>query len=688
MSLNVILTSDKCQFQNHFSDPLVLPKNASCALSKCSMVLPVFVQNILKVPQLTAGAERNATALEVTIDGIYKEISWADLFTAYNEYKNIGQIEPTLSADKFFSGLYEFWTNNYVYIENEPAAANDGDKPKLSWVIARALSNAYEFYDITDCSNYSDVSIDLGNDPIGDPNITITRPAFGAQAEVTYNNVQLNCNKKINTKLNIAYNPYRRTELALTDGDLAVADDRLNFTWDAAALRLQSTAVAGQSCMAIGNAMDIELNGGYIRTIPSLTGGTMAFGLSFEGIGNGVGDNYQPISTYPTNIIDVGIEFSIEPVSGNHVYRIIDGQVINSAYNGAGISTFYSSRYKPSQALCKFTNANDVFAILCRRGNIINGSYEYVFEILMGVDGAAINTYKSIYTAKKTLNNSGIQLAPIFLSSENQANNRFNGIQYTLKGTDTQRQAQASQTHNYSFNNAVKIQPVLDARNQEQINFWSAIGLHSYAQTTAAQINQSTQVVSYDGTPLNKTIAWNTNFKDQDNTNTNESYFWIGKRKLSEFYYFDTVTETWRVNQANGMAFLPKMLNVYILNLTLKNFSGSYNNFQTVGAAIDTTTGEDRIVGTIPIVVADTTVASDLEIQYETYNPYYRPLNNPDNYPVNEFIIEISYKDFVSDQRKIINDINGILKLELNIKRGADLNIKKIIGHSGIMPLI
>ena len=107
------------------------------------------------------------------------------------------------------------------------------------------------------------------------------------------------------------------------------------------------------------------------------------------------------------------------------------------------------------------------------------------------------------------------------------------------------------------------------------------------------------------------------------------------------------------------------------------------------GAAVDTTTGEDRLVGTIPIVIEDTTVASNLEIQYETYNPYYRPINNPDNYAINEFIVEISYKDFNTDQRKIIEDINGILKVELNIKRGADLNVKKIMGrHDGLMPLI
>ena len=57
---------------------------------------------------------------------------------------------------------------------------------------------------------------------------------------------------------------------------------------------------------------------------------------------------------------------------------------------------------------------------------------------------------KRLYTARRTLNNSLIQLAPIFLSSVNQAGNRFDAIQYTLKGVDTERQGLSSQTLEYS----------------------------------------------------------------------------------------------------------------------------------------------------------------------------------------------------------------------------------------------
>ena len=686
-SLNIVLTSDKAQFQNYFSDPIILPKNASVTMTKANMVLPVFVQNILRVPELTV-AERGNTALQVVIDGIYQDITWTDLFTAYSQYENIIQIEPTLSANKFFSGSYEFWTNNYVYLEGSPGATADGDKPKISWVISRAITNAFAFYEATDCSEYEDISIGIGSEPIGDPNVSVTRPAFGGNPSVLYNNVLLNCNKKINTKLNIIYSPYVRLLATTIALDISAADDRKNFTWNGATNTIESQAVVGEGAMACGNTASIETNGGYIRCVPTLSAGLMSWGLSLEGHGPGVSDGYLPLSGYATDIIDIGIEYTLN--GAVPVYRIIDGQITNNVYDGASLVAGYNSHFKPARHVCKFTNANDVFAISCKRGNIINGSYEYVFNILMGAVGDTIDTFTTIYTSRKTLNSSSINVVPIFTSSVNQAGNTFIDIQYIQKSVDTIRQGQAKFNDDYAYHDSVKIQPVLDGRNNQEINWWSAIGLHSYHQTATGQSNQSSKLVSYDGTPLNKNIGWKTNYKDQDNTNGNYSVYWIGKNKISDFYKFDIVSETWVVRGVDdgGLGFLPKLLNVYLLNLTAKNYSGSYNNFQTVGAAVDTTNGEDRLVGTIPVDIEDTTSASELLIQYEPFNAYYRPLNNPDNYTINEFMIEVSFKDFNTDRRKTIDDLIGVMKLELNIKRGADPNVKKIMGMSGMMPVI
>lgn len=687
-SLNVVLTSDKAQFQNYFSDPIILPKNASVTMTKANLVLPVFVQNILRVPELTI-AERGEVCLQVVIDGIYKDITWTDLFTAYSEYENITQIEPTLSANKFFSGTYEFWTNNYVYLEGSPGGTADGDKPKISWVISRAITNAFLFYEATDCSEYEDISIGIGNEPAGDPNVSITRPAFGGNPAVLYNNVLLNCNKKINTKLNIIYTPNDITELTTQTSTFAATDVKY---WATGAGSLTS-AVTGIN-VGYNNSADIDFNGGYMLVRPDLAaGGIMAWGFSLEGIGESANDKYLP-RTYTdfedaTPVIDIGIQFEsiTEDATTYLVYKMIDGQNQQIHYNGANHIVEYYSVFKPNETICRF-NSGDFFAMTCRRGTILNGSAQYIFEVLMG-SGTDITTYKSVYTARKTLNSSALQIAPVFLSNA-VANNTFTNIQYIQKSVDTIRQGQSKFNDDYAYHDSVKIQPVLDGRNNQEINWWSAIGLHSYHQSAAGQSNQSTKIVTYDGTPLNKNIGWKTNYKDQDNTNGNYSVYWIGKNKLSDFYKFDIVSETWVVRGIDdgGLAFLPKLLNVYLLNLTAKNYSGTYNNFQTIGAAVDTTNGEDRLVGTIPVDIEDTTAASELLIQYEPFNAYYRPLNNPDNYTINEFMVEVSFKDFTTDRRKTIDELIGIMKLEFNIKRGADPNVKKIMGMNGILPVI
>ena len=686
MSLNVVLTSGKTSFQNYFSDPMILPKNGQIALTKASMVIPIFIQNILRVPQIAVG-NRGDECLRVCIDGINHGITWTELFNAYASYERILQWEPSLDANRFFSGQYEMWTNNYAYFENVPAQVGDGDKPKISWVIAKAITTKYQFYNAVDCSDYDDAPIGLGAETTGDPNITIIRPAHGANPAITYNNVGLHCSKKINTKINISYASYKRTELVPLNGDLSAVGDRANFTWTPVGTILTSVAVVGEGCMACGNEIDVELNGGFIACRPNnVAVGTnnMAFGISIVGDGNSASDQWQPLGTYSPDLIDVGLEFATDVSTGNHVYRIIDGQIKNNVYTGAVGAGFTSPNFRPTQKVCRYDNNNDSFAILIKRGNIINGTYEYTFTILMGVDGNNISTYTQVYQSKFTLNNSAIKIMPLFMSDENTAGNEFKSIQYITSGADTIQQGQNIFNRNYSTTNTVSIQPVLDGRNNQEINWWSAIGLHSYHQTTAGEINQTKIEVNYDGTPLNKNITWKSNYKDEDNSNTNVSYYWIGKNKLKDFYRLDPVSQTWVVNTISAIVFLPKYLNIYCLNLTLKNFSGSYSAL----TGSETNTGENRLVGTVPLKIEDTTAPQDLEIFYETYNPYYRPLNNPDNYSLNEFIIEISFKDFLTDQRKTIDEILGVLKLELNIRRGADINVNKVMGLQGLLPYI
>ena len=112
--------------------------------------------------------------------------------------------------------------------------------------------------------------------------------------------------------------------------DISAADDRKNFTWNGATNTIESQAVVGEGAMACGNTASIETNGGYIRCVPTLSAGLMSWGLSLEGHGPGVSDGYLPLSGYATDIIDIGIEYTLN--GAVPVYRIIDGQITNNVY--------------------------------------------------------------------------------------------------------------------------------------------------------------------------------------------------------------------------------------------------------------------------------------------------------------------------------------------------------------------
>ena len=97
--------------------------------------------------------------------------------------------------------------------------------------------------------------------------------------------------------------------------------------------------------------------------------------------------------------------------------------------------------------------------------------------------------------------------------------------------------------------------------------------------------------------------------------------------------------------------------------------------------------GEDRLVGTIPFP-QDIPISQVVSIQYETFNPYYRPFNNPEPYITNEFIIEVSYKDFINNTKKTISNITGTLRLELNFNKSNNQNVKRLTARNDLLPII
>lgn len=682
MSINTVLTSDKTQFKNFLSDGIAIPANAAVALSKCAIDVPVFAQKMLRVPVIT-NAVRTRNLFNVTIDGIEKNITFREFYTAFTEYPDAAQfpngLDQDVTEDIFYGGLYEFFVNNKLYFSTD--GINYISKAPFMWVLSKAISNAFQFYRCTDITVYDEKYCGIPD------NQSIT--AGFAGGAVNYTDCYIRAVEPTEYKLNVAYEI--RTQLNRTETESTfAASDYIN--WGFAANVLTSTN--GGVNVAYDNGSDIDLNGGFQRITPNLAaGGITAWGFSLVGNGIGATDKHLP-KVYTdlddaTPIIDVGIQFEAVTVGGTDylVYKIIDGQQQYVHYNGVNHNVETYSIYKPYDAVSRF-ESGDRFAIVCRRGNIIDSNYEYDFDIKMG-NGVDITTYKTVYTCRKTLNNPQIHIVPVFLSN-NIPGNTFGGMNYIQAGTDTILQAASYNSDQGNRLNTFSIRvgddTLLD--DPDVRDFVNGMGLDFYGadHTINGGTDRYNMKISYDGDVLNKVLAW----KPPTIESTQDGFaggvltgYWLGELTLANIFRF--VGGSIRVNITNILRDLPKYLNVFLLNHTNKNYTGSF--IGTTGI-LGSGQGEDKLVGTIPFVVQNPDISQIVSVNYETFNPFYRPLNNPNVYSTNEFIIEISYKDFRTDEKHQINQIDGLVKVELNFIKKPQQNFKKTLTNNSVVPII
>ena len=677
MSINTVLTSRQTQFKNYFQDGITIPGNANVALTKFSLDVPVFKQTVLTVPAVDPG-DYNDAFLTVFIDGIEKDVTWQNLFDAFVDYPVLGNqstAERDITIAEFYSGIYEFFLNNNLYLSTDGNAYES--KCPIMWAIARAIQEAYQFYTVENISEYDDSFTDI---PEGRIDAVYDAPV-GA---VAYTNSYIRASNPIKYSLNVSYNPNAIAIGNVTTSNFLAADV-LNWTVGGVGNRLTSTA--GALNIGYGNGVDIDLNGGYIITTPTLAaGGSSAFGLVLQGHGSGAGDVFMPSAfatmDLATPLIDIGIQYEFN--GANTVFKIIDGQQQHINYNGATFDIQNLSVFRPYVAVNRFTNANDRFAILVKRGNIIDGNYSFVFEIKMGA-GANVTNYTTIYTGSRTVKSGMIRPVPMFISS-NTAGNIFNDIDFIQTGADTVLQIGAAlDSRNPGFNSfRIGFGGSEDLDKPDYRDFLNGIGLNY--RTSGGQVlvaETSGFKISYEGTPTNKIISWDPAVDDNSFSQYLQSFYWIGERNIRDFYVYDTGQRFWSVDRNLALTNLPKYLDVFLLNHTNKNYSGS---FITQGL-ISNMDGEDRLVGTIPFP-QQIPISQVVSIQYETFNPYYRPINNPQAYVTNEFIIEVSYKDFITNIKKTIRSITGTLRLELNFKKSVNQNVKRLTARNDLLPII
>ncbi len=673
MSINTVLTSDRTQFKNYFNGGLTLPANANVALTKLSMEIPVFTQTTLTVPLIAAG-DRNDNALLVTIDGIEKDITWRDMYNAFVDYptfQDTSEAEKDITEDDFFSGAYPFFINNDLYLSTNGNQFQSKCPPM--YMLARAISEKYQFYTVNNVSEYTDSYSGVPDDQ--------TVSAAYIAGLVNYTNSYVRGSTPNKYKINASYNPVARTAAATTDSDF-INNDRIHWTVGGTGNRLTSTVAAVN--VGYNNSSDIDLNGGYQVVTPTVVaGGITAWGFSLMSHGSGAGDVYVP-KTYATidlatPIIDIGIQF--EEDGGNTLFKIIDGQHIN--YDGTSVKV--SSNFNPYDAVSAFTSANDRFAIVCRRGNILNNGSEFVFDIKMG-SGADISTYTTIYTSTKTLNNASLQIVPVFLSNA-VANNVFNDIAYVQTGTDTLNQGNSILRDGGAFLDTFRI-GIGDGNDNDRSDyrdFFNGLGLNYRVSGGQLDPIGNGFFIEYEGDATNKTISWDPVTKSESGSGYLDTRYWVGETRMNNIFTYNTVLHWWEVNDTLSLQNMPKYLDVYLLNHTNKSFTGSFISTNIFSGGDGE--GEDRMVGSVP-VLEDITESQILELNYETYNPYYRPFGNPNPFVTNDFVIEISYKDHRTNVKKFINQILGTLRLELNFTKSNRQNVKRITEINELVPLI
>ena len=305
--------------------------------------------------------------------------------------------------------------------------------------------------------------------------------------------------------------------------------------------------------------------------------------------------------------------------------------------------------------------------------------------MLHGTDGESIAQARVVYTATRYIDNADIIPTPIFFS-DNIDGNAFETPQYLATEADSQQEA--TQEFNYSGGNigTFKLSPSTttfydDASSKE---FWGRLG---FMFNTTGQENVDNTMnfkISTDGTQLNKSLYWSQGGSPQEEGYFNNTDYYLGKTLLREIYTYDAGSTQWRTIPTNALSDLPKYLNVYLTNQDIKSYTGSAN-FANIAFSQQ---GEDRLLCLVPFDTDITSESGVAQVRYETFNPYYRPLNNPISYKLNDFIVEISCHDPATNTRYEINQIAGVLKMAININKSVRPNIERITRHNDLIPII
>ena len=659
MSINIGLVSNKPEFTNFFSENVTLPVNSECVLAKANMDLPVITVTAAVVP-FVDNVSRGEPILDVQIDGIEVSITWRDIFTAHTLLA-VDDIDAGVTEDQYFSGGYQYFPDNSI----RGVDGNGESKTKLNFpdVLAAAIDTKFKFYTVV--AQLDKPQTDLGNR--GELGSYTFRNFTDPVAIMTFNKCK-------SYKFIATYTPQKMTDNLAVDLKTATISGQANFNWTLSgaggfpAQTLTSTAALCQAWSSNENIIDV--NGGIWETTYTHPGvGISVYGISLEGVGHG-GDEYNPdITVFEPEVFDVGFQFEI--VGGKKVYRIIDGNQQHVYYdtNANAEVTVTKPLYHPPNAKLEFNDGDDFF-IQVQRGNLYNGTNEFVIRLYQGHQTHDFNATQCrlIYVAKRTLKSSAIT-PNIGFMSDGQAGHIFENNEFIEITPDTIQQC------NYRPNasgdgvpfaqsiGTMALIPIIDDGNGGEVSrdFLAAYGLYTDG-------DQNSNANTYHSIETKDQTLTLTATMNLTSTNSFSSIF-LGNVPIDDAFKQNATLNTTAINFDSPFALtnLPKELKVAINNLPIKSFQGQYIN---TALSKPISGGETRVIGTIPIPEISPEDVS-IPIVYEPFNLLYRPLNNVQPFNFNQVFCEIYFQDFNTNQRKTFRTVNGHLTLDINVRQGA-----------------
>ena len=633
-NINIICKSDKCEFTNYFSEPIVVPKHAEICLNKASFTVPILCQQLLTIPSIPV-ANRTDNWIDVIIDGVLKKFTWRNFYDAWALFVDGEEQSLGVTENQFYDGTFQMFLNNPVKQVVPGAAPSVLYKTTFQETFANMVDVEMEFYSVYPRAHWERNETDIlvnAIDVLDDGNNWIITPVQGT----TWG-------------LNSTYYPAGIANKTPTDMTFA-AGEVSNWT-RTGTFDILTSAGAGTlgtyDCIAYKTDQAIDCNGGYYRFEKDNSGVnscTVGVKCSF-GTASGI---TIPASITARGIIDVGFEFTDTTV------RAFDRGKLEMPE--AAIDTYLDT---------------DLFYIMCiRDGPIGPNSNKYRIQLLHGSVGETPSQSFIVYESLIVGPANG-EITCSFVAIADGANHKLKEIKAVEMTADSLAQNELLNPSNslgmpfqgniilrggFDFNDLVSTQTDIE-------RFYNILGINKFLSGGPGDFYLFPDV-------------------DQPN-NADMSMSWERKIQVlakdcryiisptgAENEYDRLANNCITISQANSLLNLPRMLEVRINNISLKNFSGTY-----VGASNPTgilnEEGINKIVGTIPTPKPNNVIVNtDWIINYEPYNPVFRPLNNSAPFPINEIVVEVSYKDFNTGQRKTIDIIDGTLALEFHIKPG------------------